>query len=162
LLLLLDLYIDLIITCIVLTGLLHHAWYAAGGVTSMDPFLKKFFPEVFRKKQEAKTNQYCKYDNQLLQTFTSSLYLAALVASFFAATVTRVMGRKWSMFGGGLTFLIGAALNGAAKNVAMLIVGRILLGIGVGFANQVRYLLLNYSSSSIYRSSLHHHGYAYI
>ncbi|CAN6180819.1 unnamed protein product, partial [Urochloa humidicola] len=40
------------------------------------------------------------------------------------------------MFGGGLTFLIGAALNGAAKNVAMLIVGRILLGIGVGFANQ--------------------------
>jgi len=46
------------------------------------------------------------------------------------------MGRKWSMFGGGLTFLIGAALNGAAKNVAMLIVGRILLGIGVGFANQ--------------------------
>jgi len=108
----------------------------SGGVTSMDPFLKKFFPEVFRKKQEAKTNQYCKYDNQLLQTFTSSLYLAALVASFFAATVTRVMGRKWSMFGGGLTFLIGAALNGAAKNVAMLIVGRILLGIGVGFANQ--------------------------
>jgi len=108
----------------------------SGGVTSMDPFLKKFFPEVFRKKQEAKTIQYCKYDNQLLQTFTSSLYLAALVASFFAATVTRVMGRKWSMFGGGLTFLIGAALNGAAKNVAMLIVGRILLGIGVGFANQ--------------------------
>ncbi|CAN6196623.1 unnamed protein product [Urochloa humidicola] len=108
----------------------------SGGVTSMDPFLDKFFPEVFHKKKEAKTNQYCKYDNQLLQTFTSSLYLAALVASFFAATVTRAFGRKWSMFGGGLTFLIGAALNGAAKNVAMLIIGRILLGIGVGFANQ--------------------------
>jgi len=109
----------------------------SGGVTSMDPFLEKFFPKVFRKKQMAdKNNQYCKYDNQLLQTFTSSLYLAALVSSFFAATVTRVMGRKWSMFAGGLTFLIGAALNGAAENVAMLIVGRILLGIGVGFANQ--------------------------
>ncbi|XP_015695169.2 sugar transport protein MST3 [Oryza brachyantha] len=109
----------------------------SGGVTSMDPFLKKFFPEVFRKKQASnKNNQYCKYDNQLLQTFTSSLYLAALVASFFAATVTRVLGRKWSMFGGGLTFLIGAALNGAAENVAMLIIGRILLGVGVGFANQ--------------------------
>ncbi|TKW29985.1 hypothetical protein SEVIR_2G004300v4 [Setaria viridis] len=108
----------------------------SGGVTSMDPFLEKFFPQVFHKKKEVKTNQYCKYDNQLLQTFTSSLYLAALVASFFAATVTRVMGRKWSMFGGGLTFLIGAALNGAAENVAMLIIGRILLGVGVGFANQ--------------------------
>ncbi|WVZ61469.1 hypothetical protein U9M48_011333 [Paspalum notatum var. saurae] len=109
----------------------------SGGVTSMDPFLQKFFPEVYRKKQASdSSNQYCKYDNQLLQTFTSSLYLAALVASFFAATVTRVFGRKWSMFGGGLTFLVGAALNGAAQNVAMLIIGRILLGIGVGFANQ--------------------------
>ncbi|KAG0497115.1 hypothetical protein HPP92_001578 [Vanilla planifolia] len=109
----------------------------SGGVTSMDSFLKKFFPNVYRKeKEDTSTNQYCKFDSQLLTTFTSSLYLAALIASFFAATVTRVFGRKWSMFGGGVTFLIGAALNGAARNVAMLIVGRILLGIGVGFANQ--------------------------
>ena len=104
----------------------------------MDSFLEKFFPEVYRKeKSDKSTNQYCKFDSQLLTTFTSSLYLAALVASFFAATVTRVFGRKWSMLGGGLTFLVGAALNGAAQNVLMLILGRILLGIGVGFANQV-------------------------
>ncbi|PKA45697.1 Sugar carrier protein C [Apostasia shenzhenica] len=109
----------------------------SGGVTSMDSFLIKFFPTVYRKeKRDQSTNQYCKFDSQLLTTFTSSLYLAALVASFFASTVTRVFGRKWSMFGGGVTFLVGAALNGAAENVAMLIVGRILLGIGVGFANQ--------------------------
>ncbi|CAD5166525.1 unnamed protein product [Musa acuminata subsp. malaccensis] len=109
----------------------------SGGVTSMDSFLEKFFPEVYRKeKLDKSTNQYCKFDSQLLTTFTSSLYLAALIASFFASTVTRTFGRKWSMFGGGLVFLIGAALNGAAKNVLMLILGRILLGVGVGFANQ--------------------------
>ena len=113
--------------------------WCSGGVTSMNPFLMKFFPSVYRKEQEAErnqSNQYCKFDSQLLTMFTSSLYLAALVASFFAATVTRVAGRKWSMFGGGVTFLIGAALNGAAKNVVVLILGRVLLGIGVGFANQ--------------------------
>ncbi|XP_020095411.1 sugar carrier protein C-like [Ananas comosus] len=109
----------------------------SGGVTSMDSFLQKFFPSVYDKEQRDKsTNQYCKFDSQLLTTFTSSLYLAALIASFFASVVTRVFGRKWSMFGGGITFLIGAALNGAARNVLMLILGRILLGIGVGFANQ--------------------------
>lgn len=104
----------------------------------MDSFLMKFFPSVYRKEEEDKsTNQYCKFDSQLLTAFTSSLYLAALISSFFASKVTKVFGRKWSMFGGGLTFLVGSALNGAAQNVLMLILGRILLGVGVGFANQV-------------------------
>ncbi|KAI4964081.1 hypothetical protein ZWY2020_008409 [Hordeum vulgare] len=97
----------------------------SGGVTSMDPFLLKFFPEVYWKKQEASTsNQYCRYDNQLLQAFTSSLYLAALVASFFASTVTRVPGPQ-VVHVCRLRLSRGAALNGAAQNIAMLIVGRI-------------------------------------
>eukprot|EP01018_Ginkgo_biloba_P011667 Gb_10872 [translate_table: standard] len=108
-----------------------------GGVTSMDPFLKKFFPKVYRKMKRADTNDYCKFDSQLLTSFTSSLYIAGLTASFFASTVTRVFGRKPSMLFGGCVFLVGAAINGAAENVAMLIIGRILLGVGVGFANQV-------------------------
>lgn len=104
----------------------------------MDSFLEEFFPAVYRKKQrDNNNNKYCTFDSQVLTSFTSSLYLAALIASFFASTVTRVFGRRWSMLGGGITFLVGAALNGAAQNVLMLILGRILLGIGVGFANQV-------------------------
>ena len=109
----------------------------SGGVTSMDSFLIKFFPSVYKKaKEDVSDNQYCKFNSVSLTLFTSSLYLAALVASFFASNVTRVFGRKWSMFGGGLTFLVGSALNGAAENVLMLILGRLLLGVGVGFANQ--------------------------
>ncbi|KAJ4763587.1 Sugar carrier protein C [Rhynchospora pubera] len=109
----------------------------SGGVTSMDSFLLDFFPSVYQKaKLDTSTNQYCKFDSALLTLFTSSLYLAALVASVCASTVTRVAGRKWSMFGGGVVFLGGALLNGAATNVSMLIIGRILLGVGVGFANQ--------------------------
>lgn len=105
----------------------------------MDSFLSKFFPSVYRlEENSASTSQYCKFDSQLLTLFTSSLYLAALIASFMAATVTRKHGRKWSMFIGGLTFLIGAVINGVAINVFMLILGRVLLGIGVGFCNQVR------------------------
>ncbi|KAJ9189357.1 hypothetical protein P3X46_000664 [Hevea brasiliensis] len=109
----------------------------SGGVTSMDSFLKKFFPTVYRKETEKhRENMYCKFESHLLQLFTSSLYLAALVASFLASTVTRAFGRKISMLFGGFVFLIGAILNGAAMNVAMLIIGRLLLGVGVGFANQ--------------------------
>ncbi|KAL4363101.1 hypothetical protein GQ457_04G004530 [Hibiscus cannabinus] len=110
----------------------------SGGVTSMEPFLKKFFPSVLQKQSEAAAHgsAYCKFDSQLLTLFTSSLYLAALVASFVASVVTRIFGRNFSMFVGGLSFLLGAILNGVATGIALLIVGRLFLGVGVGFANQ--------------------------
>ncbi|CAL5207912.1 unnamed protein product [Lathyrus oleraceus] len=109
-----------------------------GGVTSMEPFLIKFFPSVYKqmKDESGHDSQYCKFDNQLLTLFTSSLYLAALVASFFASITTRLLGRKPSMFIGGLFFLGGALLNGFAVNIEMLIIGRLLLGLGVGYCNQ--------------------------
>ncbi|KAK4280052.1 hypothetical protein QN277_011729 [Acacia crassicarpa] len=108
-----------------------------GGVTSMDPFLIKFFPSVYRRiKAGVHENTYCKFDDEILTLFTSSLYLAALIASFFASSTTRLLGRKTSMFLGGLFFLVGALLNGFAVNIAMLIIGRILLGFGVGYCNQ--------------------------
>ncbi|XP_044948965.1 sugar transport protein MST8-like [Hordeum vulgare subsp. vulgare] len=110
----------------------------------MDPFLMRFFPSVYAKEQEVvDTNQYCKFDSVLLTLFTSSLYLAALVASLFASVITRKLGRRATMLGGGLVFLVGAVLNGFAVNIAMLIIGRILLGIGVGFSNQAVPLYLS-------------------
>jgi MFS family permease len=109
-----------------------------GGVTSMEPFLKKFFPKVYTKMNEdTKISNYCKFDSQLLTSFTSSLYIAGLVASLFASSVTRAFGRKPSILVGAAAFLVGSALGGAAMNVSMLIFGRIFLGIGIGFANQV-------------------------
>lgn len=113
----------------------------------MPDFLEKFFPVVYEKTQlnEDKSN-YCKYDNQNLQLFTSSLYLAGLTATFFASYTTRKLGRRITMLIAGIFFLIGTAFNAAAQDLAMLIVGRILLGCGVGFANQVcliTYLLCN-------------------
>jgi len=66
----------------------------------MDPFLKKFFPEVYAKENNIKPydNQYCKFDSQTLTLFTSSLYLAALVASVLASTITRLTRRRAIMF----------------------------------------------------------------
>ncbi|CAN6463388.1 unnamed protein product [Victoria cruziana] len=130
-----------IITCIVAAfgGLIFgYDIGVSGGVTSMDAFLKQFFPSIYSKqlRDASHENQYCKFDSQLLTMFTSSLYIAGLLASFFASTMTRICGRIPSMIFGGVTFLIGSAVNGAAKDVAMLIVGRLLLGVGVGFANQ--------------------------
>ncbi|XP_010024355.1 sugar transport protein 13 [Eucalyptus grandis] len=109
----------------------------SGGVTSMPDFLKKFFPVVYRKSTETGIeSNYCQYDNQGLQLFTSSLYLAGLIATFAASYTTRRLGRKLTMLIAGFFFIVGVVLNTAAEDLAMLIIGRILLGCGVGFANQ--------------------------
>ncbi|GFS35745.1 sugar transporter protein 7 [Actinidia rufa] len=61
----------------------------SGGVTSMNGFLQKFFPVVYRNKMRAHEDNYCKYNNQGLAAFTSSLYLAGLVSSLVASPITR-------------------------------------------------------------------------
>ncbi|PIA50312.1 hypothetical protein AQUCO_01300807v1 [Aquilegia coerulea] len=121
----------------------------------MEPFLKKFFPEIYnRMKNDNKISNYCKFDSQLLTLFTSSLYLAGLVASFFASSVTRAFGRKPSILIGGAFFITGAALGGAALNLYMLIIGRLLLGIGLGFTNQSVPLYLSEMAPSKYRGGV--------
>lgn len=104
----------------------------------MDEFLEEFFKTVYDKKKQAHESNYCKYDNQGLAAFTSSLYLAGLVSTLAASPITRNYGRRASIVCGGVSFFIGAALNAGAVNLAMLLAGRILLGVGIGFGNQVR------------------------
>ncbi|CAH9141731.1 unnamed protein product, partial [Cuscuta epithymum] len=121
----------------------------------MDRFLEKFFHAVYlKKKAVTSTNQYCKFDSIPLTLFTSSLYLAALCSSLIASYVTRRLGRKYSMLLGGALFCAGALINALAQNVAMLILGRLLLGFGVGFANQAVPLYLSEMAPYKYRGAL--------
>ncbi|KAL0738468.1 hypothetical protein Bca4012_014678 [Brassica carinata] len=128
----------------------------SGGVTSMEEFLTRFFPDMLHEMQNetGHETEYCKYDNELLTLFTSSLYLAALFASFLASTITRLFGRKVSMTIGGLAFLTGALLNGFAISLEMLIIGRLLLGVGVGFVNQAVPLYLSEMAPAKIRGAL--------
>nr|XP_043622894.1 sugar carrier protein C-like [Erigeron canadensis] len=131
----------------------------SGGVTSMTPFLDKFFPKVSKNLQQSNTsdsssNQYCKFNSFTLTMFTSSLYLAALFASFLAIFLTKRFGRKVSMLCGGVTFCAGALINGFAQYTWMLYAGRLLLGLGIGFANQAVPLYLSEIAPYQHRGAL--------
>lgn len=126
----------------------------SGGVSSMDDFLKRFFPNVYRRKQQhLHETDYCKYDNQLLTLFTSSLYFAGLVSTFGASVMTRRYGRRASILFGATNFFIGAVLNASAVHIVMLIFGRLLLGVGIGFGNQAVPLYLSEMSPAKYRGA---------
>ncbi len=71
----------------------------------------------------------------LLQLLCSPI--AGAFFTFFTGPVSRIGGRKLVMILGGAFFCIGAILCAFAQDLAMLIIGRVCLGAGVGFANQV-------------------------
>ncbi|KAK3118851.1 hypothetical protein QOZ80_9BG0709420 [Eleusine coracana subsp. coracana] len=127
----------------------------AGGVSSMDPFLRSFFPDVYRRmKAGARVSNYCKFDSQLLTLFTSSLYITGLLtAVLLASWVTARLGRRPSMIFGGVPYVAGAAVSGGAVNVFMAILGRALLGVGLGFANQAVPLYLSEMAPARYRGA---------
>ncbi|XP_004508391.1 sugar transport protein 7-like [Cicer arietinum] len=149
--------VHVIIACIVAaTGgsLFGYDVGISGGVASMDDFLQIFFPSVYKHKMQAHENNYCKYNNQGIAAFTSTLYIAGFVASLVAAPVTRKFGRRTSIIVGGISFLIGSALNAAAVNLEMLIIGRILQGVGIGFGNQAIPLYLSEMAPTHLRGGL--------
>ncbi|RLN19327.1 non-specific phospholipase C4-like [Panicum miliaceum] len=72
----------------------------------------------------ALASNYCRFDSQLLTIFTSSLYIAGLLtAALLASWVTACRGHRPSLVLGGRQRVHG-------------ILGRALLGIGLGFVNQ--------------------------
>lgn len=52
----------------------------------------------------------------------------------------RRLGRKATILIAGACFIVGIVLCAAAVQIGMLIIGRIMIGLGVGFGNQVRAL----------------------
>ncbi|KAK6130346.1 hypothetical protein DH2020_035903 [Rehmannia glutinosa] len=114
----------------------------SGGVTGMDDFLIKFFPKIYERRMHAAEDNYCKYDDQMLQLFTSSLYIAALIASFFASKACNILGRRPTILMASSFFIAGAILCGLAQAKWMLIFGRIMFGVGVGFGNEAVPLFL--------------------
>ena len=58
-----------------------------------------------------------------------------MVASLAASPLTRRFGRRAVIGAAALAFLVGTALSAGAVHVAMVVAGRVLLGVGVGFGN---------------------------
>lgn len=79
----------------------------------------------------------------MIQLFTSCLFLAGAAAAMVGSYTCKRYGRKATMVAGGFCFLVGTALVALAMHMAMLVLGRVVLGVGVGFATQAAPLYLS-------------------
>lgn len=66
----------------------------------------------------------------MLELFISCVYLASAVGAIGGSYITPRWGRRATIGVGACCFLVGAALQGGAVHVSMLILGRLALGLG--------------------------------
>ena len=67
------------------------------------------------------------------QVFVSLTMLAALVFSLISGFLNDFFGRKKTMMLAAMVFVIGGIVLAAAQNIWTLFIGRIIIGIALGF-----------------------------
>lgn len=65
---------------------------------------------------------------------SAATYISSILIAPFAAVYIDKRGRKDGIFVSALLNILGAAISGAAQNIAMFIAGRMIIGLGVGLA----------------------------
>lgn len=73
----------------------------------------------------------------------SSMMLGAALGAICNGWVSHRLGRKYSLMGGALLFMIGSLGSGLAVNLEMLLAFRVLLGVAVGIASYTAPLYLS-------------------
>ena len=86
----------------------------------------------------------CKSDDHtVVQLFVSCIFIAGAAGAVIGSHTSTAYGRRITLMWGGICFFIGATLQATAVHVAMLIVGRLCLGLGAGLSAQSATVLLS-------------------
>lgn len=90
---------------------------------------------------------------QLGLVVSGSLY-GALAGSLVAYPITDILGRRRELIAAAALYILGGLITGYAPNLAILIVGRVLYGIGIGLAMHGAPLYIAETSPSKIRGTL--------
>lgn len=85
---------------------------------------------------------------------TSATSLGALLGAILGGILANLIGRKRVLLGSNVIFVVGTIVQLAAKTVWTMIVGRFILGWGVGIASLIAPLMLSELAPSKYRGRL--------
>ncbi|TIB16773.1 hypothetical protein E3P92_01201 [Wallemia ichthyophaga] len=98
------------------------------------------------------------FDKPLTDTYkeliTSATTLGALISSLCAGIAADIIGRRLALTGADIFFTVGAIVQACAKDVWTMIVGRFILGLGVGWASCVAPLYIGELSPTRLRGRL--------
>lgn len=73
-------------------------------------------------------------DSTWLEIFVSVTIAAAAISAFLSGFLCDWIGRRPTLILASLIFTVGAVVLGASFHIAMLVIGRIVVGVGIGMA----------------------------
>ncbi|KAK9476876.1 hypothetical protein V1514DRAFT_335440 [Lipomyces japonicus] len=88
------------------------------------------------------------------ELITSATSLGALLGGIIAGTLADILGRKWVTLGANTLFVVGAAVQTGAHSVWTMIVGRFIMGWGVGIASLIAPLYISEMAPARFRGRL--------
>ncbi|CAN1130472.1 Inositol transporter 4 [Linum perenne] len=90
----------------------------------------------------------------LQETIGSMAVAGAIVGAAIGGFLNNSLGRRKSILGADIVFFIGAIVMGAAPNPWVIVVGRLLVGLGVGMASMTAPLYISQASPARIRGAL--------
>jgi sugar porter (SP) family MFS transporter len=90
-----------------------------------------------------------------LQEFTISIVLlGCILGAAFTGTLADRIGRRWTLCTAGVVFLAGALVSALAPDETLLLAGRFIVGIGIGFSSVVAPLYISEVAPANVRGAL--------
>jgi MFS family permease len=88
-------------------------------------------------------------------TVVAILEIGALIASLLVGKIGDIIGRRRTILYGSLIFLVGGALQTFATSLSMMMLGRIIAGLGVGALSTIVPVFQSEISTSFSRQSFY-------
>lgn len=122
---------------------------------TQDAILQDFFSINPTSREECcGENTYCLYNDQILEFFTAIFYLMALPGSILGSHISNRYGCRQTMRLSGVFFVVGLGISCGSINLAMLFIGRSLIGIGAGLGSQAVPMYLAEAPPTQFRGKL--------
>lgn len=95
-----------------------------------------------------------KTQNEIQEAIVSTAIVGAIVGAAIGGKVSDKFGRKPAMLGADIVFVMGAIVMAAAPSPAVIIVGRVVVGLGIGVASMTAPLYIAEAAPTKVRGAL--------
>ena len=93
-------------------------------------------------------------DTHMQEIVVSVVLLGAVVGAFLAGGMADRLGRRWTLIAAGIVFAVGALLSAFAPSIAVLIAGRLIVGVGIGVSSVAAPLYISEAAPRATRGAL--------